>query len=422
MRTRARFTLMLCCSFLLAFQIGSARAVDPVKIVCLGEFTGKYANDGMALLHSTRFNVEEKNKAGGIKSLGGAKIELVEADCQSDPKIAVAETERLASDPKVLAFLGPSLSAIAPAVEPVHGKYGVPAIYSLATSDDIFEHGNPWVFSCGALASGIGADLAKGLVWLNEKYKVPINRIGFIYIENDYGITVAQNFRKEMKRRNLEKNIAVEVRFDGASKDMTPVVMKLKAADPDIVVMVCYFATGKLFHDACFTLDFHPWMVGGVSGFTHPNLWQALGQKIAEATLGNPKTLAYDAVTPLDTPNKTRDEWLKRFKSRNPDAPVDFSVLMGAQASLLMIDAIEKGGRSRAGVRDALHNMKAEKNDPRIVVPNWELPGPVFGPGGKPNSHMVFVQWEKAGDKWKVVYLWHPTDGPTGTVPRAFRK
>jgi hypothetical protein len=162
-------------------------------------------------------------------------------------------------------------------------------------------------------------------------------------------------------------------------------------------------------------------MVGGAGSFCHPNLWKALGEKIAEATIGNPKTFGGDLMT-LDIPNSNLDAWLKRFKAKYPNVPVELSLLMGGQASLIMIDAIEKGGRDRNAIKDALHAMKTEKNDPRILMSNWEVPGPMFSPEGKPNSHLVGVQWDKVGGEWKLSTLWTPNMGATAVVPRLFRK
>ena len=81
---------------LFIFTVHCASAAEPVKIACHSSFTGKTSTYGSATLYATRFEVKRKNEAGGLKSLGGAKIELIEEDNASEPKNAVASQERLA--------------------------------------------------------------------------------------------------------------------------------------------------------------------------------------------------------------------------------------------------------------------------------------------------------------------------------------
>jgi branched-chain amino acid transport system substrate-binding protein len=46
-------------------------------------------------MNGAKVAVNEINEAGGIKALGGAKLELLIADVQSKPDVGMAETERL---------------------------------------------------------------------------------------------------------------------------------------------------------------------------------------------------------------------------------------------------------------------------------------------------------------------------------------
>ena len=90
-------------------------------------------------------------------------------------------------------------------------------------------------------------------------------------------------------------------------------------------MQVGYFSDGKLFHDACFHQSFHPLQEGGSSSFNHPDLWKALGEKIGEVTLGNPRTFFQDAMI-FDLPNPSRDAWLKSFSAENPKVPVEYNL------------------------------------------------------------------------------------------------
>ena len=73
----------------------SIEAVDTVKIGVLMPLTGSQSAIGNRQCDGIQLAVDLQNENGGIASLGGAKIELVVADTQSDSNIAVTEAERL---------------------------------------------------------------------------------------------------------------------------------------------------------------------------------------------------------------------------------------------------------------------------------------------------------------------------------------
>jgi branched-chain amino acid transport system substrate-binding protein len=413
---------MVTLSLFLLLVLGGSPspAGEPVKIGCHAAFTGKYAAYGMSTLKAVRYEVARKNAAGGIKSLGGAKIELIEMDNATSAKNSVANHERLGENSKVLAVVGPCTTPMSQPVEPIAGKYRLPTVHSITTLDKIFEHGNDYVFTVSVLASRFGETYASFMVEMHKKFGLPLKRITVAYPDNDYGITVAAGFKDGMKKAGFGKNIVLDLPFNWKAKDLSPVVLKVKAAKPDFHLQVAYFADGKLYHDACYSMGFHPWQVGGASGFNHPKLWKTLGQKIGEATIGNKKTFAYDMAA-FDLPNPSRDAWIKDFKAANPKTPVEMNLLLGAMAGRFVIEAIEIAGkRDRDAIAKTLHGLQLTKDDPRDITGAYKKPGPVWMPNGKPNSYGYVAQWEKAGEEWKKKTLFHPLMGMVNK-PMAFR-
>jgi branched-chain amino acid transport system substrate-binding protein len=393
---------------------------EPVKIACHAAFTGKYSAYGMSTLHAVRYEVARKNREGGIKSLGGAKVELVEMDNATNAKDSVANHERLGTDGNVLAVVGPCPTPMSQPVEPIAAKYRLPTVHPITTLDKIFEHGNEYVFAVSVLASRFGATYARFMMEMHKKYGLSLNRVTVAYPDNDYGIGVADGFKEGMKAAGFEKNIVLDLPFNWESKDLSPVVLKIKAANPDFHLQVAYFADGKLYHDACYNLGFHPWQVGGAGGFNHPKLWTSLGEKIAEATIGSEKTFPYDMAA-LDLPNPGRDAWIKGFAAEKPDIAVEMDLLLGAMAGRFVMEAIEKAGkRDRTAIAKALHSLSLEKDDPRDLCGIFNKPGPVWMADGKPNSYGFMAQWEKMSGEWKKKTLFHPLTGMMA-APRAFR-
>jgi len=84
----------------------------PVKIGLVHPVSGALAYSGSQGRLGCQMAIDEINAAGGIKALGGAKVEAALADSQSRPELGVAEVERLQQD-GVAAYVGCFSSAIA---------------------------------------------------------------------------------------------------------------------------------------------------------------------------------------------------------------------------------------------------------------------------------------------------------------------
>ena len=86
-------------------------AADPVNIGALYPTTGSMAQIGVGCVAAAKLAVEMVNEAGGIKSLGGAKLNLIVSDVQSDTTVTRTETDRLITGNKLSAIHGCYASA-----------------------------------------------------------------------------------------------------------------------------------------------------------------------------------------------------------------------------------------------------------------------------------------------------------------------
>ncbi len=95
-----------------AFGIRTAAAADTVNIGGLYPVTGSFAQIGQGCVNAAKLAVQMVNDAGGIKSLGGAKLNLIVSDVQSDPTVTRTETDRLISSYRPAAIHGAFASAL----------------------------------------------------------------------------------------------------------------------------------------------------------------------------------------------------------------------------------------------------------------------------------------------------------------------
>ena len=89
-------------------------AAEPVNIGALYPTTGSMAQIGTGCVAAAKLAVEMINEAGGIKSLGGAKLNLIISDVQSDTTVTRTETDRLITGNKPSAVRGCFASARSP--------------------------------------------------------------------------------------------------------------------------------------------------------------------------------------------------------------------------------------------------------------------------------------------------------------------
>lgn len=114
-----------------------------IRIGVLHSLTGTMATSEAPLVDAIRLAVEEANKSGGVN---GSRIEMIVADCKSDPANCAVQAERLISRNKVAALFGCWTSACRKAVKPVveshHQLLFYPVQYEgLEQSPDIFYAG-----------------------------------------------------------------------------------------------------------------------------------------------------------------------------------------------------------------------------------------------------------------------------------------
>src|SRR5688500_18681026 len=111
-----------------------------VKIGVLHPVTGGLAYEGEQCRKGALLALEEINAAGGIKSMGGAKLEAVLGDAQSKPEVGVAEIDRMA-EAGVVAVQGPFASGIALATTQAAAKHNLAHVVDVGVVDQIVARG-----------------------------------------------------------------------------------------------------------------------------------------------------------------------------------------------------------------------------------------------------------------------------------------
>ena len=128
MTTRRHFvSSTAAAASVLPFPLIAGAQPKSVKIGVLHPVTGALAYSGQQCREGALMAIEDINKRGGIKSMGGAKIEALLGDAQSTPQAGTAEVEKM-NEAGVSAVLGAYASAICLATTQAAAKYNLPHV------------------------------------------------------------------------------------------------------------------------------------------------------------------------------------------------------------------------------------------------------------------------------------------------------
>ncbi len=222
----------------LVFPLVARAQPAPVKVGVLHPVTGWASYSGTQCRLGAMMAIEDINAAGGIKSLGGAKIEAVLGDAQSKPEVGVAEIERLQAD-GVSAVVGAYASAICLATTQAAAKYDLPHVVDIGVADSIVERGLPNTFRFGPGYKTV-ADLAiENLNSLNTAAGKPIKSALIIHEESLFGSGTAGLLSKALPNLGIE--VKEVIKHANPTRDFNNIALRIKSVQPDIVIPANYY-------------------------------------------------------------------------------------------------------------------------------------------------------------------------------------
>ncbi len=179
--------------------------------------TGPTAKFGQAQKNALTMAADDVNGAGGIKSLGGAKIKLVFGDTRGEADIGVTETERLITREKVHALIGAFQSGVGFPSSAVAERHQVPWL-TFGTFDKITERGFKYVFRAHANDTMKARTLIEGLVALSKRAGGIKSAV--IMAENtEWGKSVSDKQRNFLEKAGVKVNFVENYPF--AAPDLT---------------------------------------------------------------------------------------------------------------------------------------------------------------------------------------------------------
>jgi branched-chain amino acid transport system substrate-binding protein len=209
----------------------------PVKIGLIHPVSGALAYSGGQGRMGCQMAIDEINAAGGIKALGGARVEAALGDSQSRPEVGVAEVERLHQE-AVAAYVGCFSSAIALPATQAAAKYNTPFMIDVGVSDAIVSRGLKNVFR---LAPGNGKcvdDAFAGLAEVNKAAGGVAKSVVLVHEDSEFGTSTARLLSGKIANVGLE--VKETLKHATPTRDFSNLVLRIKSIKPDLVIISNY--------------------------------------------------------------------------------------------------------------------------------------------------------------------------------------
>jgi branched-chain amino acid transport system substrate-binding protein len=273
----ARLCLVVAVAIFLLGTGGGLQAADEVvRIGNIIPLSGPSASVGQQGRNAREMAVEEINAAGGIKSLGGAKLEMLYADSESKPEKGVSEAERMINTEKVHLLTGCWNSAVTYPTTAVAERYGIPFVVPVSVADKITEQGFKTVFRIAAKDSWWTRDQFAFLKDMQEEFKTEIKTLAFVYENGDWGKGFASQWRALAEKNGYK--IVLDEPYPSTTTDLSPVVQKIRRARPDVLMLVSNAADAILLTNTLADYKVKPKaIIASGGGHADPSFLKATG-------------------------------------------------------------------------------------------------------------------------------------------------
>jgi ABC-type branched-subunit amino acid transport system substrate-binding protein len=194
--------------------------------------TGPFSTLADSWKRLTEVFQEEYNKDGGVELKACKKkvpIKFVIYDDQSVAATAVALYERMATVDKVDLFVGPDWSSHGFPVSQVFEKHKIPSVMSNVATPNVYERGFKYIAGVALHAGTWSKNYFEMLQTVTPKPQ------SIFWVVHDNLVTkTIHNIHKSVAEKAGLKTVGEDI-FAGTTKDFTGVVLKIRAAKPDVI-------------------------------------------------------------------------------------------------------------------------------------------------------------------------------------------
>ena len=232
------FRTVLLTGCLLGFS--PVLAAEPVRIGVTTILSGQYADRGQSEQYGVELALQRINEAGGAL---GRPVEAFYGDNAADPQIGIAATKELIEEQHVPVLLGALATPVTHAIMPIVAEAKVPLVIDISAGQDFVDAsgvgGNDYAFK--TIPSD--RDIAIALMdWLKAQ---GVHSVAIVSDDNPFNHVNAVSMEKAASADDIKVVGNETIAKD--TKDLAPLLARLKALAPDRVVTLLSTSTAPFF-------------------------------------------------------------------------------------------------------------------------------------------------------------------------------
>ena len=292
-------------------------AEDTIKVGVPVPLTGRHAAFGKRIHNGYEVALSHINAEGGVN---GKKIQLIYEDTIGEPKNSMAVSKKLITQTKVPILMGEFSSAATIAGAQVAQAYKIPYLCSIAAADDLTRSGWDWIFRVHPANS----DYAGAVAGFWKAVGLPKSTV-IIHEETLWGSSLATAMERFCKQNGIK--VLLKESYEGGILDLKPLLMRIKALNPQVIFTTSYLLDGALFMRQAKEINLNADAFFGSGSETSPEYLQAAGN-----ACDHQYTIDwFNKSLPFPGVKRFYDDYVKKFN----EEPVYHSALSYASVQVL---------------------------------------------------------------------------------------
>jgi branched-chain amino acid transport system substrate-binding protein len=348
-------TLIAVATGLLAPGPSEANAQQTVNIGFMGPFSGPWAQHGKLMRIGAEMAIEEINAQGGIKSLGGAKLNLVVSDTGPSIETTTNAAQRLLTQANLSAFVCCFLSSFSLAASEIGERQQVPML-TYSYSDELVRRGYKYIFRD---SSGADIQVRTATKLLKDQAEPAGRKIETAALIGDNTAASVAYFKSlaEVLPQNNVRIVLNRV-WTPPLPDAIPVALAVRDANPDIIFLgATTFDDSVAIVRALNATRVKKLMLGNGAQFVTPEYLEAMGAQQLEGLMTTQGTAI--------TKDPYAADFLKRFQERTKIAWTVHDTTSVYSQNWIIKEALEKASSTDPKkVRDAIASIHITKAPP----------------------------------------------------------
>ena len=222
--------------------------------------TGKAGAWGVPVGDAVALAIEQINANGGIKSKGGAQLELIVADHQTNPQMAGTQTERVIQVNNVLAVIGNVTSGATMVGSAAAEKNKTPMV-STDLADALTDRGMKYFFRLGPRISLLGGLTVEYAQACAKSTGVVPTKVATIADDSTFSQDAINGVLAKLKGGPwpLQESVSFAA---GQVSDFIPILQRLKLSGVDLLFLATFPADGIAIQRALKALNYD--LIGAV--------------------------------------------------------------------------------------------------------------------------------------------------------------